>query len=117
MKVSFEGYAENVATFEAQETGAARVLPGEAVTLCGNGRVCACTKEGDIPIGLAVSVREGCAGVQTTGYCRLPCAAGLKAGFQRVSASADGKLKADEAGREAVVVDVDESKGICGVLL
>lgn len=117
MKVSFEGIGETAATFEAQETGLAKVRPGEAVTLCGNGRVCACTAEGDIPVGLALSVRCGYAAVQTGGYLKLPCAAGLKAGFGRVSMNADGKLKADPKGREAVIVDVDESAGLCGVIL
>ena len=117
MKVSFEGIGEKAATFEAQETGEAKVRPGEAVTLCGNGRVCACTSAGDVPVGVALSLRGGYAAVQTGGYVKLPCAAELTAGFHRVSMTGEGKLTADPNGREAVVVDVDVSAGLCGVIL
>lgn len=117
MNVSFEGIGENVATFEALESGAAQAVAGEAVTLYGNGTVCACTTEGDVPVGKAIAVRDGYASVQLTGYMELPCAGSLKAGFSRVSVNADGKLDADANGREALVVDVDAGRGVCGVIL
>lgn len=117
MKVSFEGIGAEAVTFEAQETGAAKVMAGEAVALCANGKVCACTAAGEIPVGVALSVREGYAAVQTRGYVKLPCAAGMEPGFGRFSMDASGQLQKDDNGREAVVTDVDETEGMCGVLL
>ncbi len=115
MKVSFEGIGEKVVTFEAESEGKAAVIPGSAVTLSANGKVSACTKAGDIPAGVALSVREGFAAVQIGGYVKLPCAAGLTAGYQQAAMDADGKLAAASTGRGMLVTDVNG--GVCGVIL
>ena len=67
MEISLQGYRENVATFEADET----VRPGNLVKLTENGKVGLCA-EGDLFIGAAVSVRGGCAAVQAAGIAGLP---------------------------------------------
>lgn len=115
MKVSFEGIGENVATFEVETEGAAAAAPGKAVTLSANGKVRACAAEGEIPVGVALEVRGGYAAVQTAGYVKLPCAAGLTVGYQHVAVDADGKLTAAADGRGCIVTDVDS--GVCGVIL
>lgn len=115
MKVSFEGIGETVATFEAETEGATAVKPGAAVTLSGNGKVCACTKDKEIPVGVALGVRGGYASVQTSGYVKLPCAAALTVGYQHVAMNTDGKLAVLATGRGCVVTDVED--GVCGVIL
>ncbi len=115
MKVSMEGMGEQVATFEAETEGAGAVTAGTAVKLSGSGKVCACTAEGDVPAGAALSVRNGYAAVQVAGYVKLPCAAGLAVGYQRLATDASGKLTAADAGRGALVTDVEN--GVCGVIL
>lgn len=116
MKVSFEGIGEGVATFEAETTGAGAVVPGKAVTVSGNGKVSACTKAGDIPAGVALSVRGDFAAVQVSGYVKLPCDSSLPLGWQAVAMDSAGKLTAaGSGGRQLLVVDTDG--GECGVIL
>ena len=117
MSVSFEGIGEMVITFEAEESGSAAVVVGEPVILSESGRVCACTTEGDIPTGVALSVHGGYAAVQVAGYVRLPCADGTAVGFDRVSVNAEGKLQSDPEGREVIIVERDDVEGTCGVIL
>lgn len=116
MKVSFEGIGEQVATFEAETTGAAAVKAGSLVKLTGNGKVGACSAANDIPAGVALSVRDGYAAVQVKGYVQAPCASGLTAGWKTVASDANGKLAAvTSGGRGLLVVHVDS--GVCGILL
>lgn len=115
MKVSFEGIGERVATFEAETQGSTAVVPGEAVTLSGSGKVCACANAGDIPAGMALDVRDGYAAVQVAGYVKLPCASGLTVGWHSLAVDSTGKLAETSGGRGALVTDV--SDGVCGVIL
>lgn len=115
MKVSFEGIGETVVTFEAEMEGKTAVTPGGAVVLSGNGKVCACTKAGEVPIGVALDARDGYAAVQVAGYVKLPCAAALTVGCQRVAMDSSVKLAAADTGRECIVTDVEN--GECGVIL
>lgn len=117
MNTAFEGIGTTVATFMAQTEGAGKVTAGEPVVMSDSGKVCACTVEGDVPAGVALSVRGEYAAVQISGYVKLPCAAGLTVGFQDVSVDGDGKLQTDVDGRGALVVDVDAAAGVCGVIL
>lgn len=117
MGISFEGIGEMVITFEAEENGSAAVVVGEPVIMSESGKVCACTTEGDVPVGVALSVHGGYAAVQIAGYVKLPCAEGTVVGCTRVSVNAEGKLQSDTEGREAIIVDVDDVNGVCGVIL
>ncbi len=115
MKVSFEGVGERVVTLEAETAGDGAVTPGALVKLTGNGRVGACSQAGDLPAGVALSVREGLAAVQTAGYMKLPCAAALTVGWHHLALDSDGKLAETEGGRCALVMDVES--GVCGAIL
>ena len=113
MKVSFGGYGESIATFEAADG----VQAGAPVKITANGTVGPCA-EGDRFCGVAVSVRDGIAAVQLSGYVVLPYSgAGLAVGYQKAVAGADGKIKADAAGGEILVVDMDTTAAVCGVIL
>ena len=112
MKVSFDGMGEKMFTFEAQ-TG---VEDGMMVKLAAAGTVAACSAAGDVPLGMARHLRGGICGVQTEGYMKLPCAAGMAVGFGLFSSGADGKLVKGESGRPGFVVDVDAVTGACGVI-
>lgn len=116
MKVSMEGFGENVATFEAETTGTTEVTAGAAVMISGNGKVCACTKAGDIPLGVALSVRGEYCAVQVKGYAKLPCGSGVTAGYRNLASDASGKLVVvTTGGKGFYVADVED--GVCGVIL
>lgn len=109
-KVSFEGVGEVAATFFA-ESG---VKAGQVVKLSGDGTVAACGA-GDRFCGVALSVREGCAGVQTGGYAAVNCAdSTVTVGYVTLTADVNGGVKkksADDAGQEFLVV-ADDGAGI-----
>ncbi len=111
MNVSFFGIGELTATFQAS----GEVQVGNPVKISGNGVVEACGAANDVPIGVAVSCKDGYAGVQLKGYVRLPAAAGLSVGWKKISLTKDGAVQAGEAGREVLVMDVAE--GMCGLML
>lgn len=116
MKVSFEGMGEQVVTFEAVTTGSGAVTAGKPVVVTGNGTVSATSKAGDIPAGVALSVRGGYAAVQVAGYVTLPCAASLTVGYQHIQLDASGKVAAAATGgRGALVAHVAD--GVCGLIL
>lgn len=113
MKVAFGGYGEKLVTFEAAEGVAA----GMPVMVSANGKVVSCTA-GKAFCGAAVNVRDGFAAVQLAGYVRLPYTGSAPAvGYQTLAGDGTGKIKTDAAGRQTLVVDVDTSAAVCGVIL
>ena len=58
MKVSYEGVAEQVATFQVDTTDTTMLTPGAAVALSGNGTVKACPASAT-PAGVVRSVENG----------------------------------------------------------
>ncbi|HEX3017876.1 MAG TPA: hypothetical protein VHP31_08505 [Caproicibacter sp.] len=114
MELSFNGFGENAATFSAQDGVAA----GAPVKMTGNGTVGVCAA-GDNFCGVALNTRGGYAAVQLRGYVQLPYDGTAPAvGWQALSASAGGKIQtAATGGRTILVVDVDDTAKICGVIL
>lgn len=113
MKVAFGGYGEKLVTFEAAEG----VLAGVPVMMSANGAVAPCAA-GKAFCGAAVNVRDGFAAVQLAGYIRLPYTGTAPAvGYQTLAGDGAGKIKTDAAGRQLLVVDVDTSAAVCGVIL
>lgn len=109
MNVNFNGYGENVATFEADSTLTEAGVP---VKMSGDGTVAACAS-GDDFCGVCVNVRAGYASVQLAGYVRLPATSKIAAGYKKLSASSDGSVAVTTTGREHLVVDsTDDSVGI-----
>ena len=110
MNVSFNGYNEGVATFEADSS----VSKGTIVTMHSSGKVKAATSEF---IGVCRSVRAGYAAVQLDGYAVLPYTGTLSIGIVKLVVSS-GKIKADSTnGREYLVLDVDTTAGLAGIIL
>ena len=107
MKVSYEGVAEQVATFQVDGASNPAVQVGTVVALSGNGTVKAC------PAGVVLGVKDGLAAVQVAGYMRLPCAAALTVGYAQLALDSSSKLAAG-TGRGGLVVEVDG--GTCGVI-
>ena len=116
MKVSFEGMGEQVVTFEAETSGSGAVTAGKPVVVSENGKVSAASKSGDIPAGVALSVRGGYAAVQVAGYVTLPCDGALTVGYQHIELDEEGKVQhASTGGRGVIVTDVTD--GVCGLIL
>ncbi len=113
MKVSFDGVNAKMVTFEAAQG----VKEGALVKVSAAGKAAPCTAAGDVPIGVAVSVRDGICGVQTQGYMKVPCAAGTAVGFGLFACDGDGSLASGTSGRPGFVLDVYEQAGLCGVML
>ena len=109
-KVSFEGVGEVAATFYAAEG----VKAGEVVRVCGDATVGPCGA-GERFDGAALSLRGGCAGVQTGGFAAVRCSdSTVTVGY--VSLTADGgggvrKAGDGDEGTEFLVV-ADDGAGL-----
>ncbi len=102
MNISFNGFMENTVTFECDEN----VTAGVPVKVEDSGKVTPCG-EGDKICGVCTSAREGFAAVQLRGFVSLPVSGAVATGFVKVVSTADGKVKADEDGREVLCVCTD----------
>lgn len=113
MKVSLNGYGESVTTFEADEG----VMVGYPVKMTGNGKVGPCTQK-EAFCGIALSVRNGFAAVQLKGfYGNVPYSGeSMAVGFQKLGA-ADNKVEVTTAGKECLVVEVNDTSSTCGIIL
>ena len=120
MNVSFQGFGEQVLTFETDE----ELKAGIPVKVTESGKVAACG-DGESFAGVTVSPsREGLAAVQMGGYVRMKYT-GTAPAFNRtvVTADASGGIKAasaaggDAAGREVLVVELDAAGGYIGIIL
>ncbi len=115
MKVSFEGIGESVVTFYNSAVSAATA--GVTVKMSGNGEVSAC-EDGNRFFGYALACDTDFAAVQTAGYIELGYTGTAPAvGFVKLAANGAGGVKADEAGEEFLVVDVDTANKILGLML
>lgn len=114
MKISLNGFGENVATFEADSS----VTGGMPVKMTGSGMVGACAAK-DQFCGVAVSIRGGFAAVQLGGYAQVPYsgATAPAVGYQTLSGTGDGKVQVEATGRSILVTDVDTTAKTCGILL
>lgn len=115
MKISLNGYGEQMATFEA-ETG---VVPGIPVKMTGNGLVGAGQAQDEF-CGVAVSVRGGFAAVQLHGYVTVPYSGTAPAaGYRFLSCDGNGgvRVQAESTGRSLLVTDVDVTAQTCGIIL
>ena len=114
MNVSFQGFDEQLATFEADS----RVKPGVPVKMSGNGQVALCGAA-DVPCGFAVGVRDGYASVQLRGYFRIAYTGSLNLGRQLIVADSGGKIKASSntTGISVLITDLDSSASTAGLIL
>ncbi|MBQ4569597.1 MAG: hypothetical protein IJA62_06060 [Ruminococcus sp.] len=103
MNLCFNGFGENVLTFEADST---LETAGVFVKFTSDGKVAPCA-QGDKICGYAVSVRAGYAAVQLKGYVCAAKEGDLDFGWQGVSAGGKGKIAADANGTQVLVVSAD----------
>lgn len=111
MNINFNGYGENAATFiadsELEQTG----VP---VKISADGTVAKCAS-GDLFCGICIGVRDGYATVQLSGYAKVQTTAKLALGYTKLAAAANGKVAANDSGRELLVIDSTASEA--GIIL
>lgn len=113
MNVSFNGFNENVLTFNSQ----GEVISGALVKMAGNGTVTPCA-DGDKFAGVAVNEAGGCAGVQLKGY--VTCAytgTAPTVGFCNLLAGGASAVKTGTTGVQYLVLDVDAAAKTVGFIL
>lgn len=111
MKVSFNGFGENVLTFETQGT----ITAPEPVMVTADGKVGAAN---GVFCGICTAVRNGYAAVQLKGYVTVPYSGTAPTvGYAKLKAT-DGKAVVDATnGREYLVIDVDTTAKTAGIIL
>ena len=111
MSLSFHGIGQVCATFLGTGT------EGQVVKLSGSGTVAPCAA-GDSFCGAAVCVKDDACCVQVAGFVTVPySSAAPSVGYAALSADGSGGVKADENGREYLVVGADEDAGTVTILL
>lgn len=114
MKVSFEGIGEQVISFEA----ASGTKKNEFVKLSANSKVANCSAD-DLFAGYCINTDGGFADVMTHGYIEVGYTGETAptVGFATLSAAANGKVQADEDGREYLVIKVDSTNAVVGFIM
>lgn len=115
MSISFNGYNEKLLTFKAS----GNIANGAAVKISANETVSVCAKD-DYFCGVCLGVKNGLACVKLAGYHKLTYS-GTTAptlGYSNLVADANGNVTvASEGGRSILVVDVDTTNKVVGVIL
>lgn len=101
MNVNFNGYGENMVTFEAAGNFNEAGVP---VKITADGTVDKCSAN-DVFCGICQGVRDGYATVQLAGYVKVKTTAKLALGYTKIVAGANGTVAAGTAGRELLVVE------------
>ncbi len=113
MNFSINGYGENAATFQTQGI----VCNSHTVKMAENFTAAPCD-DGDAFIGQCINTRGEYAAVQLCGYAVFTYSGDAPtAGYNTLSADGSGGIKADENGREYLVINVDTIKKTAGILL
>ena len=109
MDICFEGIGQVAATFHTE----AKLTPGMAVTMTGNGKV-GLGKENDPLCGVTVgAARGGAVAVQIGGVAKVGCSdpASLNVGWQKLACDGEGKVTAGAGnGANCLVLAVDENE-------
>ena len=104
-KISFEDIGAVVATFAAKSD----TVPGQVVKITANGEVGACSAN-DAFTGLALSLRDGYAGVQLQGFFPVSTTGTVNLGRCNLAADGSGGVQAATTGGvPALVVQVDST--------
>ena len=103
MDISFNGYKENVLTFECESTVAA----GKLVKMSASGKVANAAAD-DGFIGKALSVREGYAAVQLSGYVEAAKSGTVNVGYNKLAAASSG-VKTAQSGIDRLVIYSDDT--------
>lgn len=98
MEINFTGYNENVLTFEC----ASGVSAGDLVTMNASGKVAKAAAD-SVFIGKCLSVRDGYAAVQLSGYVEAAKTGTVDVGYNKLVSSGTG-VKAASSGTERLVI-------------
>lgn len=114
MKISMNGFGENMVTFACDDT----TVYGSLVKMSDNGTVAPCV-DGDDFCGVANSVRNGFTAVQLSGYREIPyTGTAPKVGYQTLAASgAQSVSTVSTGGRSYLVINVDSNAKTIGIML
>lgn len=114
MAISFDAIGEKYVTFSAASTA----KEGEVCKISAGGTVNVCAED-DVFCGVIAQVRGGTAAVIMGGYVELPYSGDTapSLGYDTLLADGDGGVKADEDGREYLIVNVDSTNGVVGLFL
>lgn len=113
MNISIKGYGENTATFATDGV----VCASHVVKLADNLTVCPCNA-GDKFIGTAVNVKSEYACVQLDGYVTVNYSGEAPSvGYCTLVADGNGGVRTDDAGREYLVTDINETAKTAGIIL
>ena len=115
MKVSFEGIGEGIATVHFD--GAGKAVGGKPVKMSGNGTVSPC-EDGERFFGIALAGDEDYAAVQLEGFAELSFSGvAPSVGYVKLAADGNGGVKVSESGGELLVVEVDATDKLLGLIL
>lgn len=103
MEINFTGFNENVLTFEC----ASGVAAGNLVTMNASGKVAKAAAD-SVFIGKCISVRDGYAAVQLSGYVEVPKTGTIDVGYNKLVASSTG-AKAGSSGIDRLVIYSDST--------
>lgn len=112
MKVSFDGIGDSLVTFIS-----ANAVKGQLVKVSAAGTVAPCSA-GDAFDGVAVFVEGGYAGVRLHGFVTVSyTGTAPSVGHNTLVADGAGGLKADNSGKDYLVVDKDTTAKTVTVIL
>lgn len=110
MNVSFEEIDRLAVTF-----GQEGCVAGQVCRVSGNGKVAPCA-DGDRFCGVVEHVRGSHAAVQVAGFAEVTVTGAVAVGYVSLCADGSGGVKSG-AGREYLVVSVDENAGTAIIML
>lgn len=102
MDINFNGYMENVLTFECDST----VTAGKFVKMSESGKVAAAAAN-DSFVGVALSAEGGYAAVQLNGYVEAQKTGTVNVGYNKLAAGNANTVKVAESGVDRLVVFAD----------
>ena len=103
MDINFTGYQENVLTFACDDD----VTAGDLVGMSTSGTVKKAAENSNF-IGMCLSVRDGYAAVQLSGYAEAPKSATINVGYNKLVTAASG-VKIGSSGVDRLVVYSDDT--------
>ena len=107
MKIVYDGLCEEVITFLAQ----GEIKPGDFVRMADNDTVAVC-RQGDIFVGVAVSVSGGLCSVKIRGFQEVKTKNWLDVGQMTLSFDENGQLIDASLGHSCLVVNYDNTTQI-----
>jgi hypothetical protein len=114
MDISLNGYNEQIATFECD----ANLAKGDLVKITQNLKVAKADTDNDMFCGKAISVRNGFASIQLSGYMEATYSGTISLGFKTVAVDSSGNVKTvTTGGNKILIVNVDTVNNKIGFIL